>query len=130
MECLALNHQAIPVNMWWSISFSFSVWILPPVETIQSRNNENCWASNLPKHLLVCHVCGGLFLSLSLCGYCCLWTIQSRNNSELLSIKYLKQHLPVCGGNILILICGCLKKQSMSFTQNLQNRGQHISVSF
>ena len=33
-NCWALNHQAIPVNMLWSVSFSFSVWILSPVNRI------------------------------------------------------------------------------------------------
>ena len=38
--------QAIPVSMWWSHSFHFSVWTRLPVNRIQSRNNLNHWAFN------------------------------------------------------------------------------------
>ena len=35
--------QAITVNMWWSHSYFFSVWMRMPVNTFKSRNNWNCW---------------------------------------------------------------------------------------
>ena len=38
--------QAFPVNICRSYSLCTSVWMLPPVNQTQSRDNWNCWASN------------------------------------------------------------------------------------
>ena len=64
--------------MWWSASFPFSVWTRLPVNTIQSRNNWNCSASNHPS-ILCQYVVVSFFLSQCVDAFVCE-RISSRKN--------------------------------------------------
>ena len=92
-NCWALHHQAIPVNMWWSDSFSSSVRILPPVNRIQSRNKWNC--SVLDSSSILCQYVVACFFhfqcaDVAACSYI---LNRSKKQLELLSIKH---SLSVC----------------------------------
>ena len=70
----AVEHQIlqeIPVNMWCSHSYCFSVWIHCMWTELNLETNGTV------EHLIInwfMSICGGLFLSLSVCGCWRLWT--------------------------------------------------------
>ena len=39
-----LIHQVTPINVWWSDSFSFSIWTHLSLDRNKSRNNWKSWA--------------------------------------------------------------------------------------
>ena len=95
------THQTLCHNMWWSSSLHLSVWRWIPVNRIQWKNNQKCWAIN-PWSDVWQYVVLFFFASQCVDVDTCKQTTMKKQ-SELLRTWAIKWCVSICGTQIICL---------------------------
>ena len=127
-NCWALNHQAIPLNMWWSNGLFVSV-----CESIRVWTELNLETNGTVEHLIIkrfLSICGGLFLFFQCVdAFACEQNL-IKKQLELLSIEIFKCYPVIMWRSYSLCntVCGCMPFLWTFYNFNQETIGTLLNI--